>query len=52
MVKKTDIKETINRMCLLCPPLRAGNKNDLCTATEVKRGFLGSPNFFKQVPGI
>lgn len=50
MVKKTGIKETIKRMFLFCALLRAGDKNDLCTAIKVKRVLLGSPNFFKQVP--
>lgn len=39
--EKMDTKETIKRTFLFCHPLRAGDKNDLCTAVEVKRGILG-----------
>lgn len=45
MVKKITMKETIKRMFLVCTLLKAGNKNDLCCAIEVKRIFWARPNF-------
>lgn len=53
MVKKINMKERIKRLFLdVYTLLRAGNKNDLCNAKEVKRVFLGSAKFFRQVPDI
>jgi len=41
--KKADIKETIKRMFLFSPLLRAGDKSDLCTAVDVKKVFCAHP---------